>query len=82
MCDMPTTEKIRTNLIDKILSINDKEILSAVDKLLESTIKSEDKVNLTMEQRVLIEAGMKDVKKGRLIEDGRLNKEEDEWLAK
>ncbi len=79
---MSATEKLRNNLIDKILSINDKEILSAVDKLLESTIKSEDKIKLSKEQRLIIEAGMRDIKKGKLIDDAQLNKDEDEWLAK
>lgn len=79
---MSATEKLRTNLIDKILSINDKEILSAVDKLLESTIRNEGSVKLSEEQKIIIKAGMKDIKHNRLIDDAQLNKEEDEWLAK
>ncbi len=79
---MTATEKIRNSLIDKILSINDKEILSAVDKLLESTIKSEEVVRISEEQRLMIEASFKDIKKNKLITDEQLNKEEDEWLGK
>lgn len=79
---MRTTEKLRNNLIDKILSIKDKEILSAIDKLLESTVKSDAVVQLSDEQKILIEAGLKDIKAKRLIDDEQLNKEEDEWLAK
>jgi hypothetical protein len=79
---MPTTEKLRSDLIDKILSINDKEILAAIDKLLESAITSDNKVKISKEQRIVIEASFKDIKKNRLIDDEQLNKEEDEWLAK
>lgn len=79
---MSATEKLRTNLIDKILSINDKEILSAVDKLLESTLRNEDVVKLTEEQKIIIKASMKDIKHHRLIDDAQLNQAEDEWLAK
>lgn len=79
---MRTTESLRNNLIEKILSIKDKEVLSAIDKLLESSMRSDEAVELTEEQKILIRAGLKDIKAKRLISDEQLNKEEDEWLAK
>lgn len=39
---MKSTEQIRNDLIDKIISISNKDILNAVDKLLGNIVKEKD----------------------------------------
>ena len=77
---MASTEQIRNNLIDKLISIKNKDILSAVDRLLEVSVKEEDVYKLSEDQRKALQASETDIANGRLISDEDLNNEEDEWL--
>ena len=47
---MATVDKIRTGLIDKILSIKNKDFLEALDKLISSSKSESEIVELTNEQ--------------------------------
>lgn len=77
---MASTEQIRNNLIDKLISIKNKELLSAVDRLLEVSVKEEDVYKVSDDQRKALQASEMDITNGRLISDEDLNNEEDEWL--
>jgi hypothetical protein len=77
---MASTEQIRNNLIDKLISIKNKELLSAVDRLLEVSVKEEDVYKVSEDQRKALQASEMDIASGRLISDEDLNNEEDEWL--
>ncbi len=77
---MASTEQIRNNLIDKLISINNKDILSAVDRLLEVSVKEEDVYKVSKVQRIALQASEMDIANERLISDEDLNNEEDEWL--
>lgn len=77
---MASTEQIRNNLIDKLISIKNKDILSAVDRLLEVSVKEEDVYKVSEYQRKALQASEMDIANGRLISDEELNNEEDEWL--
>ncbi|NOY96586.1 MAG: hypothetical protein GXO81_09470 [Chlorobi bacterium] len=79
---MATTDQIRNNLIDKILSIGNKDILSALDRLLETTIREKDVYKVSKQQRLILQASMIDIENDGLISDEDLNKEEDLWLNK
>lgn len=77
---MASTEQIRNNLIDKLISIKNKELLSAVDRLLEVSVKEEDVYKVSEEQGKVLRASESDIASSRLISDEDLNNEEDEWL--
>jgi len=51
---MANLDKIRNGLIDKILSIRNKEFLEALDKLISSRASESDIVALTEEQKLLL----------------------------
>ncbi|HED37998.1 MAG TPA: hypothetical protein ENI76_07120 [Ignavibacteria bacterium] len=77
---MTTVDKIRTGLIDKILSIRNKDFLEALDNLISSS-KSESKiVELTNEQKAMLEMSENDIKAGKLISQDAMNKRNLEWL--
>jgi archaellum component FlaF (FlaF/FlaG flagellin family) len=67
-------------LIDKILSIKDKDFLEALDKIITSTTSESDIVNLTNEQKTLLEMSEQDVKNGELISQEAMDKRNLEWL--
>lgn len=77
---MATVDKIRTELIDKILAINNKDFLEALDKLISSSKSESEIVELTTEQKTMLEMSEKDIKMGKLISQDAMNKRNLEWL--
>jgi hypothetical protein len=77
---MATVDKIRSQLIDKILAIKNKDFLEALDKLVASSSSSSDLVELTAEQKEMLEMSDKDIESGRLISQEAMNKRNIEWL--
>ena len=77
---MATVDKIRTGLIDKILSINNKDFLEALDKLISSSKSESEIVELTKEQKLMLEMSENDIKTGKLISQEAMNKRNLEWL--
>ena len=64
---MATVDKIRSGLIDKILSIRNKNFLIALDNLISSSSTDTEIVELTDEQKEMLEMSEADIKNGRLI---------------
>ncbi len=77
---MTTVDKIRTGLIDKILSIKNKDFLEALDKLISSSKSELEIVELTNEQKAMLEMSENDIKTGKLISQDAMNKRNLEWL--
>lgn len=78
---MATVDKIRKGIIDKLLSINNKDFLEALDKLISSS--SSENINileLTDEQKVILELSEEDIKNGKLISQESMIKRNLEWL--
>ena len=75
---MATVDKIRNSLIDKIISIKDKEVLEAIDKLV--SLSTSDIVELTHEQKEMLQMSEEDIKNGQLISQDETNKRNLEWL--
>lgn len=77
---MATVDKIRNGLIEKILSIKNKEFLEALDKLITSSASELDMVELTDEQKEMLKMSENDVKAGKLISQEAMDKRNLEWL--
>jgi hypothetical protein len=77
---MATVDNIRNGLIDKILSIKNKDFLEALDKLITSSSSSSEIIELTIEQKIMLEMSEEDVKEGKLISQDAMNKRNLEWL--
>ena len=77
---MATVDKIRNGLIDKILAIKNKDFLQALDKLISSSSSDTDIVELTDEQKQMMELSEADIKNGRLISQEAMDKRNLEWL--
>lgn len=77
---MATVDKIRNGLIDKILSINDKDFLEALDKLISSNTSQSEIVSLTKEQKEMLQMSEVDIENGRLISHEAMVKRNLEWL--
>ncbi|QTY27690.1 hypothetical protein [Flavobacterium sp. CS20] len=77
---MATVDNVRYGLIDKILSIKNKDFLIALDKLITSSSSESEIVELTDEQRIMLEMSEQDIKNGKLISQESMNKRNLEWL--
>ena len=77
---MATIDNIRNGLIDKILSIKNKDFLQALDNLITSSSSSSDLVELTKEQKTMLEMSEEDIKNGKLISQDAMNERNLEWL--
>jgi hypothetical protein len=77
---MATVDKIRNELIDKIISIKNRDFLEALDKLISSSSSESDVVELTKEQKIMLEMSERDIKSGSLISQEAMDKRNLEWL--
>ncbi|RXG17846.1 hypothetical protein DSM03_101545 [Leeuwenhoekiella aestuarii] len=71
---MATVDKIRGELIDKIRSIQNKDVLVALDKLISSTTADDEIVELNGEQKEMLEMSEADIRNGRLISQETMDK--------
>lgn len=77
---MAAVDDIRNELIDKILSIKNRDFLEALDKLVSSKTSESDIIELTSEQKAMLEMSEQDIKDGKLISQEAIDKRNLEWL--
>lgn len=77
---METIDNIRNELINKILTIRNKEFLEALDKLISSNTSETEVIKLTKEQKLMLEMSEEDIKNGKLISQEAMIKRNLEWL--
>jgi len=76
---MKSVNTIRTNLIDKILSIQNVEFLKALDNLVSSS-SQENTVKLTEEQKLMLQMSEEDILAGRIVSQEKIDLEDIKWL--
>ena len=77
---MATVDVLRDTIIDKLLTISNKEYLSALNQLVESSSVEKGSVNLSAEQISMLKLSDQDIENGRLISQDQLDKNDLEWL--
>ena len=77
---MATVDTLRNNLIDKLLTISNKDYLLALNRLVESSSVEDEAVKLTEEQVLMLKLSDKDIEVGRVISQEQLDKNDLEWL--
>ena len=77
---MATVESIRNGLINKILSIRNKDFLEALDQVISSSSAESEFVEFTNEQKEMLEMSEMDLNQGRTISQSDMNKRNLEWL--
>ncbi|MDT0651398.1 hypothetical protein [Autumnicola edwardsiae] len=77
---MTTLENIKYRLIDRILITRNEELLSAIDKILDST-QSEEALNLNSEQIEMLLMSERDIEEEKLISEDDLRKSDSEWMS-
>lgn len=77
---MDTADNIRNNIIDKLLTISNKDYLIALYKLITTNSVDNDTVNLSEEQLLMLNLSEEDIKNNRIISQEELDKMDLEWL--
>ncbi len=77
---MATVDNIRNGLIDKILSIRNKDFLEALDKIVSTSSKNEELVVLSDSQKKVLRMSEEDIANGRVISQDEMMKRNLEWL--
>jgi len=77
---MSTTDTLRNDIIDKLLTISNKDYLSALYQLVNSSSVGQDTVQLTEEQVLMLQLSDNDIKNGKLISHDQLDKDDLQWL--
>jgi hypothetical protein len=78
---MASVDNIRNGLINKILTIRNREFLLALDNLIASSTTAETEVaKLTAEQKLMLEMSEDDIRHGRVSTQFDLRKKTSEWL--
>ncbi len=77
---MAAVDHLRNNIIDKLLTITNKDYLSALYKLVEKSSVDNDKVKLTKEQILMLQLSDADIKNGRLVSQEEVDKSDLKWL--
>jgi len=77
---MASIDHIRNSLIDKLLSIKNKEFLIALEGIVSNSNTGNDIIELTKEQEILLEMSDSDIENGRVISHEALKRKTSEWL--
>lgn len=67
-------------LLDKLISIEDKNLLEEVNKLIGDVNLEEKTFKVSPKQLEMLRSSESDIKNGKLISDEDLNEEEEKWL--
>lgn len=76
------SKEMKQELIDKIKSIKDENILEEVYRILEIGSKEVDMIILSNEQKNSIDEGLKDIEEGNYLSNDDANNEIEEWLKR
>jgi hypothetical protein len=78
---MSTTDLIRNNIIDKLLTISNEEYLSALYQLVNSSSVGQDAIQLSEEQGIMLQLSDEDIVNGKLITQYQLDNGDLKWLS-
>lgn len=77
---MTATDNVRNSIIDKLLTITDKDYLAAFYQLIHKSKINEDKIQLSEEQILMLDMSEDDILHGRLISQEEVDQTDLEWL--
>ena len=77
---MSNIDAIRNGIIDKLLSISNKDYLNALYQLIENSSTDQNKIKLTKEQILMLQLSDTDIKNGKVISQSQLDKNDLKWL--
>ncbi len=77
---MATIEQVRTSIINKLNSIENKPFLVALENLISSNAFEKDVVELSREQLLMLEMSEQDILQGRTVTNEVMHQKVAQWL--
>ncbi len=77
---MDTADNIRNNIIDKLLTISNKEYLTALYKLISTSSVNNNAIKLSEDQLFMLNLSEDDIKNNRVVSQEKLDEIDLEWL--
>jgi hypothetical protein len=77
---MNQTDIIRNSIIDKLITISNRDYLNAIFKIVDNSSVVADKIYLSAEQKILLQLSEDDIKENRIISETEMNKSDLKWL--
>lgn len=77
---MNRVDTLRNSIIDKLLTISNKDYLTALYKLVENSSVDNNIVKLSEEQTLMLQLSDKDIRNNKLISQEELDKSDLQWL--
>lgn len=77
---MKSVDVLRNSIIDKLLSITNREYLNALDQLIQKKLVEQDIITLSDAQILMLEMSEEDIKNNRFINQEELDENDLEWL--
>ncbi len=77
---MNQADILRNNIIDKLLTISNKDYLAALFQLVENSSVDKDIIKLSEEQILMLQLSDKDIAEGRLSSQEDVDKNDMKWL--
>ncbi|RZK10043.1 MAG: hypothetical protein EOO46_11980 [Flavobacterium sp.] len=77
---MTGADNIRNSIIDKLLTISNKDYLSALYQLISTSSVNEDVIKLSEDQILMLNMSEDDIKNERFVSQAELDKMDLEWL--
>jgi hypothetical protein len=77
---MNQTDILRNNIIDKLLTISNKDYLAALYQLVDNSSVDKDIIKLSEEQILMLQLSDKDIAEGQLSSQEDVDKNDMKWL--
>lgn len=77
---MNRADILRNNIIDKLLTISNKDYLAALYQIIENSSIDNDIVKLSAEQILMLQLSDNDIQLGAIISQEELDKKDLQWL--
>jgi hypothetical protein len=77
---MTGADNIRNSIIDKLLTISNKDYLAALYKLVSASSVNDEVIELSEAQILMLNMSDDDIKNNRLVSQEKLDKLDMEWL--
>jgi len=77
---MTKVDHIRNNLVDRILTISNKDFLIALDNLISASAANQNPFDFTEEQKLMLQMSEEDISHGRIITQENLKTKTRAWF--
>ena len=77
---MNQTDSIRNSIIDKLITISNRDYLKAIYKIVDNSSLIAEKVHLSAEQKIMLQLSEDDLLNNRVVSEIDMNKNDLKWL--